>query len=74
MYPRKVTIDCTKLFTSSSCQCQSPLFSNYKHCNTSRALAGTAICGEVTFVSNVFVKSSIKKQITKYCDIRFARG
>ena len=74
MYPRKVIIDCTKLFTSSSCQCQSPLFSNYKHCNTSRALAGTDICGEVTFVSYVFVKSSIKKQITKYCDIRFARG
>ena len=74
MCPKKVIIDCTKLFTSSSCRCQSPIFSNYKHRNTSKASAGIAISGEVTFVSYVFVKNSIKKHITKHCDIRSARG
>lgn len=61
IYPNtRVTIECTELFTEmpSSCQYQPATFSNYNHHNTAKVFAVIALCGAVTFVSDVYADRS----------------
>lgn len=75
MFPEiKIIFDWTEQFTSSSYQSQSAIFLNYKHQNIEEVPPGIAISETVTFVSNAYTGWPIEKKITKYCDIRLARG
>ena len=63
----RVIIDCTKITISQprGPANQQVTFSNYKNCNTAKALIGVSPTGAITFVSELYGGNISDKEITK---------
>lgn len=71
-YPHtRVIIDCTEIAVEApeSLHARAFFYSDYKHCNTYKALIGLTPAGGLSFLSELFPGSISNREIVAKCDI-----